>query len=276
MANTRVRYFLVAILIPLFFTCQKITDFFISDKQEVELGDKFKAQILSDSVTYPQYKNTSTKRDSVIKFVTDMGQKIVAAQKDRENINFTFTLIDKDTMINAFAVPGGHVFVYTGLLKAAGSAAEVAGVLAHEIGHVTMRHGANQLMKSTAVSTVSQILFGGDSTSIANAVLSICENLLFLKFSRDDEYQADSCSVKYTVASQYNPFGMKHFFQTLSAKYGGGMGSFEVLSTHPDTDKRIQGVERVIGKTTGAPADDSTWTYTTEFAAIKSKISVLQ
>jgi predicted Zn-dependent protease len=272
MANKMVRYMLVAFIVPFLFTCQKITDFFISDEQEVELGDKFKAQILADSVNYPQYKNTSTKRDSVIKYVTNMGQKIVTAQNDRKNLNFDFTLIDNDTTLNAFAVPGGHLFVYTGLLKAANSGAEVAGVLAHEIGHVTMRHGANQLMKSTAVSTVSQILFGGDSSSIANAVLSVCENLLFLKFSRDDEYQADSCSVKYTVASHYNPFGMKHFFQTLTAKYGGGMGSFEVLSTHPDTDKRIQGVERVIGKTTGAPADDSTWTYTTEFAAIKSKI----
>jgi predicted Zn-dependent protease len=272
MSNRMVRYMLAAFLLPFLFTCQKITDFFISDEQEVELGNKFKAQILADTVNYPQYKNTGTKRDSVIKYITAMGQKIVAAQKDRENLNFTFTLIDNDTTLNAFAVPGGHVFVYTGLLKASASSAEVAGVLAHEIGHVTMRHGANQLMKSSALSIVNQILFGGDSTSIANAVLSICENLLFLKFSRDDEYQADSCSVKYTVASQYNPFGMIHFFQTLSAKYGGGMGSFEVLSTHPDTDKRIQAVERVIGKTAGAPADDSTWTYTTEYTAIKSKI----
>jgi beta-barrel assembly-enhancing protease len=273
MARINVRYILTALIIPCFFTCGTITDFFISDEQEVQLGDKFQAQILADSVTYPQYKATTPQRDTVIKYVNAMGQKIVAAQTDRKNITFTFTLIANDTMINAFAVPGGHVFIYTGTLKNANSAAEVAGVLAHEIGHVTMRHGAKQLMKSTAVSTVSQILFGNDSASIAGAVLNICENLLFLKFSRDDEYQADSCAVKYTVASQYNPFGIKHFFETLNAKYPNGGGPFEVLSTHPATTERITAVERIIGKTTGAPADDgTTWMYTAEYAAIKSKI----
>lgn len=273
MARTIVRYILTALIIPCFFTCAQITAFFISDEQEIQLGDKFQAQILADTVNYPQYKPTTPQRDSVIKYVNAMGQRIVAAQKDRTNITFTFTLIANDTILNAFAVPGGHLFVYTGLLKAANSAAEVAGVLAHEIGHVTMRHGANQLMKSEAVSRVSTILFGSDSASIAKAVLNICENLVFLKFSRDDEAQADSCSVKYTVAAQYNPFGLKHFFETLMAKYPNGTGSFEVLSDHPDTGNRITAMERIIGKTPGAPPDDgTTWMYTAEYAAIKSKI----
>jgi beta-barrel assembly-enhancing protease len=268
-----VRYILTALIIPCFFSCGTITDFFISDEQEVQLGDKFQAQILADSVNYPQYKAITPQRDTVIKYINTMGQKIVAAQKDRTTLTFTFTLIANDTMINAFAVPGGHVFVYTGLLKAANSAAEVAGVLAHEIGHVTMRHGAKQLMKSEALSTVNTILFGSDSASIAGAVLNICESLLFLKFSRDDEFQADSCSVKYTFSSQYNPYGMNHFFQTLQTKYPDGNGPFEILSTHPATSERITAVNRIIGKTAGAPADDgTTWMYTTEYAAIKSKI----
>jgi predicted Zn-dependent protease len=273
MARIIARYILPALIIPCILSCGTITDFFISDEQEKELGDKFQAQILADSVTYPQYKATSPQHDSVINYISAMGQKIVAAQKDRTSLNFTFQLINNDTMINAFAIPGGHVFVYTGLLKAAGSAAEVAGVLAHEIAHVTKRHGANQLMKSEGLSLVNQILFGSDSTSIAGAVLNICENLLFLKFSRNDEYQADSCAVKYTVASQYNPYGMKKFFETLMAKYPNGNTPFEVLSTHPATADRITAVERIIGKTPNAPADDgTTWMYKTEYAAIKSKI----
>ena len=272
MARTIVRYILTALIIPCFFTCAQVTAFFISDEQEVQLGDKFQAQILADTVNYPQYKPGILQHDSVIAYINAMGQKIVANQKDRTTITFTFTLINNDSVLNAFAVPGGHLFVYTGLLKAANSAAEVAGVLAHEIGHVTMRHGAKQLMKSEAVSTVNTILFGSDSASIAGAVLNICENLVFLKFSRDDEAQADSCAVKYTVASQYNPFGLVHFFETLMQKYPNGTGSFEVLSDHPDTGTRITAVKRIIGKTTGAPPDDSTWTRTAEYAAIKAKI----
>jgi predicted Zn-dependent protease len=262
------------LVIPGLFSCNTLTDFFISDEQEVQMGDKFKAQILADKTNYPQYKNTNTRTDSVIKYVEAIGNKIVDVQHDRKkaNLHFDFTLIDNDTMINAFAVPGGHVFVYTGLLKAAKSGAEVAGVMAHEIGHVTMRHGANQLMKASAVDVVNQVLFG-DSSSVAGAVAQICENLLFLKFSREDEYQADSCSVAYTVAAQYNPYGSVHFFETLKAKYGGGMGPFEVVSTHPDTEKRITEVKRIIAKTPNAPADDgSTWMFSTEFATIKAKI----
>ena len=257
-------------LVPFCFTCNTLTDFFISDEQEVQMGDKFKAEILADSVNYPLYKNTSTARDSVIKYITALGQKL-AGETDRKNLTFTFTLIDNDTMINAFAIPGGHVFVYTGLLNAAQSGAEVAGVIAHEIGHIAMRHGANQLMKASAVDVVNQVLFG-DSSSVAGAVAQICESLLFLKFSREDEYQADSCSVAFTVAAKYNPYGMVHFFQTLKAKYGGGTGPFEVVSTHPDTDKRISEVKRIIEKTPNAPADDGTTWMDPSFAAIKAKI----
>jgi len=264
---------LFSLAVPLIFSCQTLTDFFISDEQEVEMGDKFKKEILADTKNYPQYKNTSSARDSVIKYVEAMGQKIVRAQKDRPTLSFTFTLIDNDTMINAFAIPGGHVFVYTGLLKAAKSGAEVAGVLAHEIGHITMRHGAKQLMKAEAVNVVNQVLFGDDSASIAKAVAQICESLLFLKFSRENEYEADSCAVAYTVAADYSPYGTKYFFETLMKKYGGGMGPFEVVSTHPDTQKRIDEVVRIAKNTPGAPPDDgNTKMYKDEFAVIKGKI----
>jgi beta-barrel assembly-enhancing protease len=274
MISTLLRFCMVAFLVPAIFSCNTLTDFFISDEQEVQMGDKFKAQILADPTQYPQYKNTNARTDSVIKYVEAIGNKIVDVQHDRKkaDLHFDFTLIDNDTMINAFAVPGGHVFVYTGLLKAAKSGAEVAGVMAHEIGHVTMRHGANQLMKAEAFDVVNQVLFGNDSASIASAVTKICANLLFLKFSREDEYQADSCAVAYTVAAQYNPYGSVHFFETLKAKYGGGMGPFEMVSTHPDTDKRISEVKRIIAKTPNAPADDGTTWMDPSFAAIKAKI----
>ena len=269
------KYFYLILVVPVFFTCNTLTDFFITDEQEVEMGDKFKAEILADQTNYPQYKNTNTRTDSVIKYVEAIGNKIVNVQTDRKkaDLHFDFTLIDNDTMINAFAIPGGHVFIYTGLLKAAQSGAEVAGVMAHEIGHITMRHGAKQLMKASAVDVVNQVLFGGDSASVAGAVAQICESLIFLKFSREDEYQADSCSVAYTVAANYSPYGTKYFFQTLMAKYGGGMGPFEVVSTHPDTQKRIDEVVRIAKKTPNAPLDDGTTKmYKEEFAAIKAKI----
>ena len=91
--------------VAFFSTCDSITDFFITDEQEVEMGDKFKAEILADKTNYPQYKNTNSRTDSVIKYVEEIGNKIVNVQTDRkkEDLHFDFTLIDNDTMINAFA-----------------------------------------------------------------------------------------------------------------------------------------------------------------------------
>ncbi|MBN2035236.1 MAG: M48 family metalloprotease [Chitinispirillaceae bacterium] len=268
MTHSLPRFFMVAALVPFLFTCETLTDFFISDEDEVTLGNKFKKEILADSQNYPQY----TKSSEVINYITTMGNRLVNSSSVRTNISFTFTLIDNDTMINAFAIPGGHVFVYTGLLKAAKSGAEVAGVIGHEIGHIAMRHGAKRLAQASAVEIVNQILLG-DSSSAAGAVAQLCESLLFLKFSRDDEYQADSCAVAFTAAAAYNPYGMKFFFQTLMDTYGGGMGPFEVVSTHPDTQKRIDEVVRIAKKTTSAYTDGGTeGMYRLEFEAIKTKI----
>lgn len=264
-----------ALCIPVLLSCnamtQAATNFFISDEQEIQMGNEFKKQINADTVTYKPYRGTTANRTAVINYVNQMGQRIVAAQTNR-NIAFTFQVIE-DTNINAFAVPGGHVYVNTGLIKAAASGAEVAGVMAHEIGHITMRHGANQMMKSSAIGIVQQILFGTDTASVSAAVTQMLAGMLFLKFSRDDEDQADSCAVAYGKAAGYNPYGYKNFFSTLMAKYGGGMGPFEVLSTHPNTEDRIVHTQVLITKI--APTlqqSDTTGMRTAEFLAIKAKL----
>jgi beta-barrel assembly-enhancing protease len=259
----------VTLFVPIFLSCQSMTEFFISDDQEIDMGNKFKAQIDADTKNYPPYTATSADHITVINYVNSIGQKIVNAQKDR-NIPFTFSVL-ADTTINAFAIPGGHVYVNIGLLRAATSGAEVAGVMAHEIGHVTMRHGAKQMMKSEGLTIVQQILFGTDTASIAAAVANMVTNLFFLKFSRDDENQADSCAVAYSTAAKYNPYGIKNFFTTLMNKYGDGMGVFEALSTHPNTSDRIAHTQTLINKTPNVPLD-TTWMHKDEYLAIKGKI----
>lgn len=259
----------LALFIPVLLSCEGMTNFLISDEQEIEMGNKFKAQIDADTVNYPPYRGTTPNRTEVINYINAMGQNIVRAQNDRK-IAFTFSII-VNTEINAFAIPGGHIYVNTGLLRAAASGAEVAGVIAHEIGHVTMRHGANQMMKASAVGVVQQILFGTDTASISAAVTKMVTGLLFLKFSRDDENQADSCAVAYTVAARYNPYGFKYFFATLKARYGSGLGPFEILSTHPNTDERINHTQALINKTPNVPSD-TTWMQTARYAEIKQKI----
>ena len=255
------------ILFSTLLSCDHVTKwvapFFISDKQEVELGNKFKKEIVSDTENYPPFEGD----ERVVQFVDSLGQRLADLQKDRDTLKFTFTVIE-DTSINAFAIPGGHVFVYTGLLKAADNMAEVAGVLAHEIGHITMYHGRDLLMQQSAFSFVETILFG-DSTSIGEAVTSILGNMLFLQFSQKNEFQADSCSVAYTTKAGVNPVGMKTFLQELRNRYGDEPKIFEPFSTHPPLSKRIEKVEETIDKISGASMGGSEKLFADEYAAIK-------
>ncbi|NLE00374.1 MAG: M48 family metalloprotease, partial [Fibrobacter sp.] len=173
--------FIISTSLFLIISCDAIRPFFISDQEEVNLGNKFKKEILADTKNYPRFQGDLR----VVDFVDSLGQVIADAQKDRPKLNFTFTILE-DTSINAFAVPGGHVFVYTGLLKNMDNTAELAGVLAHEIGHITKYHGANKLMQGQAIDLVNQILFGEDSSSILAAVTKIVESMTFLQLSQKD------------------------------------------------------------------------------------------
>ncbi len=258
----------MAFLLPVLFTCDAITNFIISDEDEITLGQKFRAQICADAVNYPLY----TKDTAVINYIQLMGQAIADAQSDRKNIPFSFTIIDSN-IVNAFSLPGGPVFVYRGLLKDARSGAEVAGVLAHEIGHITMRHAAKKLAEAYGVQIIDQILFGSDSSAAA-IIANLLAGMAFLKVGRDNEYQADSCGVAYSVLTRYNSYGIKNFFQTLYNLYGDT--PFELFSDHPATSERISNVQRLINKTPGVPPgvppNDTTWMHQADYAVILSKL----
>jgi len=259
-----VRYIGMALALPAMLTCSPITNKVLSDQDEIVLGEKFKTLMLADTVHYPHYQRSN----EAIAYINTIGMQLAGAQRDRDDIPFTFTIID-DTAINAFSLPGGPVFIYKGLLKAANSGAEVAGVIAHEIAHVTMRHGAARLVQSYGVSFLKQIISGNDS-SVTTMIAGLLENPLFLKFSRDNEYQADSCGVLYSMAAQYNPWGLRNFFQTLFSTYGDS--PMEVLSDRSNSSERIAHVEGIINKIPGVPPNDTTWMNLPEYAAIKAQL----
>jgi len=162
---------------------------------------------------------------------------------------YTFQFhISKDTNINAFAMPGGHVVVNMGLLNAAGRPEEVAGVLAHEIAHVTQRHSLRQIVESAGTSILVQSLFG-DAGGLLGTITSGSQYLLQQKFSRDFEREADDVGWDYLVKAKVDPRGMIEFFKRLeamekSAPVVGAMnGSLNFLSTHPATRERIEYLE---------------------------------
>ncbi|HEX2746687.1 MAG TPA: M48 family metallopeptidase [Verrucomicrobiales bacterium] len=195
---------------------------------EKQLGEAVYAQVKATTkeVTDPEMV-------AKLKAVTD---RLVPAVKDTR-YEFKFHIVENDT-INAFAVPGGHIVVHTALIKKAKRPEEIAGVLAHEISHITRRHSLRNMVSSLGTMVIIQAVFG-DYSALADGA----SNLLGQKYSRDFETEADATGWKYLLAAKIDPQGIIDFFQTLrDEEKKTGMdtsGALELLSTHPATEGRM-------------------------------------
>jgi Zn-dependent protease with chaperone function len=160
--------------------------------------------------------------------------------------NTTFPIhihVAEDSELNAFAMPGGHIVVFTGLLKAVDRTEELAGVLAHEIAHITERHVLRKMIESLGLVLVLQSLFGDTSGLLAVATEG-SELLLQQKFSRDFEREADDVGWRYLVTANVDPRGMIDFFKKLEAEAAkAGSVELSLLATHPPTTERIERLE---------------------------------
>jgi len=170
------------------------------------------------------------------------------ASQDRADIAYTVKVIDDPDQVNAFAVPGGHVYLYTGLLKTAENEAEVAGVMAHELGHLVARHSANQLGTQVGLSLLGSIALGQNPGELASLAAQLVSASSMASFSREDEEEADKYGLRYAAAAGYSPAGLESFFVKLQTLEGGGsQGVFEgLLASHPATQDRIELLRRRI------------------------------
>lgn len=158
---------------------------------------------------------------------------------------FDLHLVD-DPTLNAFAVPGGHIVVHSGLIEAAETPEEVLGVLGHELAHVTERHSLRQMVGSAGLFVVVQALLG-DASGLAAVLVDGSTELLSLSFSRDHELEADRVGWQYLLEAGIDPRGMIDFFETLEEETGDDMsGALSFLSTHPATDDRIETLHREL------------------------------
>ena len=225
----------------------------MSDKQEVQIGSQINQQLVSREVRLY--------RDSEINnYVKQIGQKL-AANSDRPNIPYTFQVVN-DKGINAFATMGGYVYVNTGLMKLADNEAELASVIAHEIGHITSRHSVEQ-MRETAIA-------GGVATAAGldrNRAVGIGVELALRRpGSRKDELEADQEGLEMMRRAGYAPSATVTFMEKLLKK-GGSAPAF--LSTHPATSDRIARLRSAI---TSQPANVGTGL---DSATYKAKIRPL-
>jgi predicted Zn-dependent protease len=202
----------------------------MSESQELALGTESNPQILAEYGEYPEPK--------LQEYLNNIGQRM-AKISHRPNLPFHFKVVDSD-VVNAFAVPGGYVYFTRGILAHFNNEAQLAGVLGHEIGHVTARHGAQQQSKQM----MGQVLFIGAMIASPQLAqfgeqLSQGMQLLFLKFGRDHETQSDELGVAYSSKIGFDAKHMADFFGTLDRLSGGAEGRLPTfMSTHPDPGDR--------------------------------------
>jgi len=174
-------------------------------------------------------------------YVMDLGARL-AATSERPSLNWTFRVVD-DATVNAFALPGGYIYVTRGILAHLNSEAELCSVLGHEIGHVTARHGVNQMSKAQ----LAQIGLGVGSILAPEAAQSLGSlaqtglSLMFLKFSRDDERQADDLGLRYASRTGYDPRETPHVYEMLERVSAAQQTEGRLpgwLSTHPTPENR--------------------------------------
>jgi predicted Zn-dependent protease len=173
--------------------------------------------------------------------VERLGRRL-AAQTQLAHRPWTFHVV-RDPALNAFALPGGHVYVHTGLVEAAGSEAELAGVLAHEVAHVSERHGVERLAAQLGVQLLGRIVLGEEAGVVERIAAELLASGALAKFSRDDEREADRVGLRLLARAGFPPEAMARMFQVLLEARRRRPNAVErFFASHPVTEERIRDV----------------------------------
>jgi len=205
----------------------------ISESQEVAMGQDAAKQVVASI--------SPVQDPSLQQYVSGLGMTLAKAS-ERPNLPWSFTVID-DPQVNAFALPGGPIFITRGILSHMNSEAQLVSVLGHEIGHITAKHSVQQMSQAqlAQIGLIAAVIVKPGLAGFGD-LASQGLGLLFLKFGRDDERQADDLGFRYMTNAGYAPTEMAEMFRTLQ-RLGGGSTEGRVpewLSTHPDPGNRVQ------------------------------------
>jgi predicted Zn-dependent protease len=218
----------------------------LSPEQEVALGLEAAPQMAAEfGGEHPDA--------SVQEYVERLGERIVSASAAQKGgYKFDFHVLRDPETVNAFALPGGQVFITAALMRRLGDEAQLAGVLGHEIGHVVGRHSAEQIAKSQ----FTQILVGATGVAASSedssgqqaaAVAAMVGQLVNMRFGRQDELEADQLGVRFMGETRYDPRALGEVMRIL-AEASGGSPRPEFLSTHPDPGNRLGEIEAEINR----------------------------
>lgn len=245
------KYFLYSIftiwLASFSFMCGSLALNIFSDQDDVKLGQQLDGEIKSKPQEYPILQN----RNDVKSYVEQIGQKILNSPhvKKRGVYAYSFEIVYDDNTINAFATPGGYIYVYTGLLKFLDNEATLAGIIGHEIAHAERRHATQRLTKYYGASILISVILGESPSQLAEIAANMFTGLAFLANSRSDETESDDYSIRYLKDTEYYPGAIKYFFDKIQTTKGERGGSIErLLSTHPLPQDRVDFVHQEMKK----------------------------
>jgi predicted Zn-dependent protease len=211
----------------------------LANKVPVEWEKSYGESAYKELARREKFLTANAAYNAQVRAVTNALLPVLGATR----LAFQFHLIES-TNINAFAVPGGQLFIFSGLLDSTKRPEELAGVLAHEIAHVTRRHSLRNIISSAGLWLTISALFG-DAEGLTAILTDGSQFLLNQKFSRDFEREADDTGWDYLVAANVDPRGMIEFFETIKAEQekstaGHLANQFDFLATHPATDERMK------------------------------------
>ena len=233
----------------------------ISIEQEWEMGQQLEAEIAREM----QLVNDP----AVLNYVNQIGQRLVQ-QTTYKNLPWEFHVV-ADGSVNAFNIPGGHVYVHTGLIQEADNASELISVMSHEIAHGLERHATERLTKAYGVSIIAGLVLGRDPGLLQQIVAQIVATGAIAKFSRDDEREADNIGVRLMYEIGYNPQGMVTMFQSLLAERQRRPSSVEqFFSTHPLSEERIENVRQQISQ---LPSKQGLITNDNGFQSLRQRVA---
>jgi beta-barrel assembly-enhancing protease len=242
----RIRIIIMSFALLTMLSCDEGKLNFFSVDQDIEFGMQLDEMIMSDPTTYPVLSRAQ--HAAAYQHL----DRIVNSLKQSDDLRYAqrFTwevrIIDQD-ILNAFAAPGGYMYFYTGLIKFLDNEAQFAGVVAHEMAHADRRHSTQMLTKQYGFSVLAGILLGENPSFLEQIIAELAMGLGNLKYSRNNEYEADEYAVKYLYDTDYHPKELAGFFIKMNEQVTSSY-SPEFLSTHPDPGNRIQAINSVWEK----------------------------
>jgi predicted Zn-dependent protease len=243
-------------------TKQKVDDMTFTDEEEQQMGERVSLQLRNRFGVYQDA--------AVTKYVTLVGS-VLAASSTRPKLDWKFIVLDTDG-VNAYAAPGGFVHITRGLLGLMKSEAQLAGVLGHEITHITSRHTINAIKKSKGISLASDL--SGTGASLKTQVIAKFAGIAFEKlyegeWSRDDEDNSDEVGAQIANKTGYAPGGMVEVLKMLSERNAGRQERNGLFASHPSMKDRIANIEKLIKaeKLTGTATADARYKSAIKFEA---------